>query len=142
MSSFQALLRAFILLCILLVAASPVTAFPISQKMSIGELKSTCSKVGGEFLHDAGIMGTCTKKNCDGKGGSCVVSCAEDGTCGGKTPTAEFNGPQTLISILQNGETVLHDSDQGPPRSLSSQSAGFGGMLENVTRDPVPPPLL
>ena len=120
------LLRVFVLLCIFLGGAiAPATAFPISQKMTTSQLQSTCGKVGGSFddYGSAGLMGTCTKKNCDGKGGDCKVTCDEQGRCVGSTPNA-LHGAQTLVSILQNGDAVLHDIDTTPTGSLTSPVEG------------------
>lgn len=138
MSSPQTLQRAFVVLSMLLAVATPAAAFPISQKMTVGELKATCSKVGGEFEND-GLHGACTKKNCDGKGGDCRVVCEErNGTCYGSTPNA-LSGRQTLIGILQNGDTVLHDLAPSSPASLSSQGPGSVAPTGNTTSNPAPP---
>lgn len=116
-------LRVFALLILCLAAASPAMAFKISQKMTISQLQSACATAGGEFSNDSGVFGTCTKKNCDGKGGACTVVCDDKSVCVGNTPDA-LHGGQTLVSILQNGDPVLHDIDPTPTGSLSSPSDG------------------
>lgn len=92
--------------------------------VSQSQLKSACDKAGGLFSGSPG-PGTsydCIKENCDGKGGTCSVSCTSGGSCEGTTPTT-LVGPQTLLSLIQNGDLVYREPSQAPTGSL----AGGGG---------------
>ena len=99
-----------------LFAAGPVLADvirPMQSSPSAGELQKACGAAGGTFGTDAEVgLGSgygCTKKNCDGKGGTCAVSC-DNGKCWGSTPTRI--GPTTIIGILQNGDRIIHQHGQ------------------------------
>ena len=52
---------------------------------SFSQIADSCSKSGGNLASD-GEGYACTKNNCDGKGGQCVVGCGNDGKCYGSTP--------------------------------------------------------
>jgi hypothetical protein len=119
--------------------AAPASAEKLSQKISVSELKSRCGSIGGEWSEEPALgMGTCTNKNCDGKGGDCQVTCS-DRVCTGTTPTT-LTGPQTLLSILQDGDRVFREPDQTPTGSLAG--GGDGGVAPGGGGDPEPPPVL
>lgn len=102
---------------------------PMQASPSQAQLKSACDAAGGTFGTDAeagfdtGGYG-CTKNNCDGKGGKCVVSC-EGGKCHGSTP-ARVN-VTTLVSILQNGNAVIYSQQGQPVGSMSGQATSTQG---------------
>lgn len=128
------------LLALLFAAATPSFAEeqrPVAH-VSATQLKSSCDKAGGTFdaFED---QFRCDKKNCDGKGGNCSVVC--DGkSCYGITPNA-LRGNQTLISLLQNGDMVLHDIEPMSTGSLASPSEGTT-PAPTAPINPAPAPLL
>jgi hypothetical protein len=118
------LLRVFVLLSLLLAMALPAQANvlrPLAAKPGVGDLRSACSSAGGTFsVHADGGGYGCETKNCDGKGGNCIVACDNNNNCSGSTPTRILN-PTTLIGILQDGNAVLRDPvTTGGTDSLSS----------------------
>jgi hypothetical protein len=106
--------------------------------VSASQLKSSCDKAGGTF-ETVGDQFGCEKKNCDGKGGTCSVVCDRD-SCWGNTPNA-LHGNQTLMSLLQNGDMVLHDIEPMPTDSLASPGEGTANAPTAPT-NPAPGPLL
>ena len=117
------LLRVFVLLTLLFAAATPsVAEMRQIAKVSESRLQSTCDKVGGTFGPTDGGGYYCDKANCDGKGGSCTVTCSQT-ECYGITPRALARN-QTLNSLLQNGDRVLHDLDPAPTDSLVTPGEG------------------
>jgi hypothetical protein len=133
------LLRVFVLLTLLFAATTPSLAETRQiAKVSASQLQSACDKAGGTFGSDADMGGDhygCVKRNCDGKGGDCIITCGHDG-CAGTTPR-QLSGNQTLISLLQNGDLVLHDLDPTPTGSLSSPIEG-GAAAPAAPADPGP----
>lgn len=128
------LLRVFVLLCLLLAtalaSALPAQANvirPMAAKPGVGELRQACSSAGGTFsVHADGGGYGCEKKDCDGKGGTCIVACDNNNNCNGSTPTRLVN-PATLIGILQNGSEVIRDPiTTGGTNSLSSPGGASG----------------
>lgn len=115
--------RLLAVLALILFAAAPAlatTTRPMSTHPTEGQLQSSCDAVGGDFMsypEDEGGGYRCDKKNCDGKGGTCTVSCGVK-SCTAITPIV-IGGPVTLIGILQNGLTVLRDDDL-PTGSIST----------------------
>lgn len=86
-------------------------------KISEASLLGTCNKVGGTFTNSGsthtGQSYGCTKKNCDGKGGDCEVSCdSKSNECYGSTP-ARTVPPQHrhALGIL----TFAPGKASGPP---------------------------
>ena len=138
------LLRIFALLILCLAIVSPASA-KVRQLPSISqsELQATCAKVGGTFFPAEGGSGyECYKENCDHKGGACAVVCSGKGACSGDTPSLEAQPNQTLIGILQDGDRVLHEPDQTPPASLSSQGGADAAPSAAPGGSPSPGPIL
>ena len=137
-------LRVFVLLILCLAAISPASAVTRQlASISQSELKSACGKAGGTFSPSDGTNSyDCVKDNCDGKGGFCAVSCTSKGVCTGSTPSRGTQPNQTLIGILQDGDMVLHEPDQTPPASLSSQGQGGAAVSAAPAGSPGPGPLL
>jgi len=77
---------------------------PLEKKYGIVAIRGACANAGGSFSGGAGGSYACTKENCDGKGGTCVVDCKSDGTCKGSTPKRMSpRSGNTPASILNNG---------------------------------------
>jgi hypothetical protein len=97
-------------------AATPASADDRKiAPVSPAQLQSACNKAGGLWSPPSGtgeIEGAygCSKSNCDGKGGTCIVSCDGNQNCIGSTPM-QLGGNQTLLSILQNGDMVFRQYD-------------------------------
>jgi hypothetical protein len=132
-----------------IVLLSLLTAAPVQAEtrkiasVSQSQLKSACDKAGGLFSPSEGTSSyDCIKENCDGKGGTCSVSCTSGGSCEGTTPTT-LVGPQTLLSLIQNGDLVYREPSQMPTGSLTG--GGGGGVAPAPVAsagggDPEPPP--
>lgn len=90
---------------------------------SASEIKSACDKAGGSFaIQPGGSNFTCGKSNCDGKGGTCGVTCTKGGQeCTGETPEHVVlpHDKRNLLGIL----TVA------PPKSAGSPG---GGLLDTT----------
>jgi hypothetical protein len=134
--SIEMLFRVFVLLTLLFAAATPSVAETRQiAKVSASQLKSTCDKAGGTFGPTDGGGYYCDKHNCDGKGGTCTVTCGQS-TCYGYTPRA-LAGNQTLNSLLQNDDRVLHDLDTAPTDSLVTPGEG-SAAARAAPADPAP----
>lgn len=58
-------------------------------KATVTEVRLSCSKSGGTFeVHKDGKGYGCIRKNCDGKGGNCIVACDNNNNCNSSTPKA------------------------------------------------------
>src|SRR5690242_5203109 len=79
------------LAALLILGAAPAFANvdrPMQSHPGAGELHTACDANGGSFSesNDMGIhLYSCSKSNCDGKGGTCSVNCGDKG-CTGNTP--------------------------------------------------------
>ena len=99
------------LAALLILSAAPAFANvdrPMQSHPSAGELSGQCTANGGSFneSNDMGIhLYSCSKSNCDGKGGTCSVNCGDKG-CTGNTPAIIVNA--NIRMILQNGSLVNH----------------------------------
>ena len=131
------LLRVFVLLTLLLATALPAQAEirSLSTKVGVGDLRMACSSAGGTFsVHPDGGGYGCEKKNCDGKGGDCIIACDNNNNCNGQTPSRTIT-PTTLVGILQNGNPVVRDPIvTGGTSSLSSP-----GDASTAAAAPTPP---
>ena len=81
-------MRIILGLLFLVVLCSPSSAVirQLNAHPGADELQAACG--GGEFSwSDDGDGYTCIKKNCDGKGGTCTVSCDQSANCQGSTPS-------------------------------------------------------
>ncbi|RYE87341.1 MAG: hypothetical protein EOP19_04510 [Hyphomicrobiales bacterium] len=138
------LLRVFVLLCLCLgtfvataVPASANVLRPISAKVGVGELRGACSSAGGTFsVHADGGGYGCEKKDCDGKGGTCIVACDNNNNCNGSTPT-RITTPMTIVGILQDGNLVLRDP---VVRGTDSLSGPVTGGAAATPSEPIKPP--
>jgi hypothetical protein len=84
--------NALLLLPVLLaVFAGPALAFPIGGTHTKDEIRSKCAANGGTFTSNLDNY-SCLVKNCDGKGGTCGVSCSADGKCDGSVPPSRVGG--------------------------------------------------
>lgn len=109
---------------------------PLQTKIGVSDLRSTCSKVQGSFdVSPDGKGYSCTKQNCDGKGGNCTVACDNNNNCTGATP-ARLVGPTTLIGLLQNGDRVLRGLSTGGTGSPSGDSDDDGGSQPPAPAQP------
>lgn len=134
------LLATSLFLC--LPAAAENKGGPIKGTHGMVEIAGACANAGGSFqIHeDAGGYG-CTKKNCDGKGGDCHVSCDNGGNCQGSTP-ARIITPVTMLGLLQNGNNVYYQQSEpsGAPPSLSG--GGGAGVAAAPAAPSAPPPVI
>lgn len=80
-------------------AAASAATVTLSNKVGLDELERICAASGGIFWSDLSGY-SCTRKNCDGKGNSCIVACSTDGVCTGTVPKKLPSGPERLKSIL------------------------------------------
>jgi hypothetical protein len=98
-------------LALLILGAAPAFANvdrPMQSHPSPGQLADACSANGGSFSEstDLGFHSySCSKEDCDGKGGTCSVNCGDLG-CTGNTPARIVRA--NLRMILQNGARVNH----------------------------------
>ena len=78
--------------CLLLFCcpAFAITKYPVAT-IAPGALQGKCNTAGGNF-EETTTGYSCTKTNCDGKGGDCVVGCGNDGKCAGQTPSTVRGG--------------------------------------------------
>jgi hypothetical protein len=103
------------------------------KKVSRDSLQSTCSSAGGTFsTNSTGYYG-CEKKNCDGKGGTCEVHCADSTkSCTGVTPLKQRPILATGIAGIQQ---LLTASSGKPPKSgtgaATSKGPLGGGLLDS-----------
>ena len=93
-----------------------------------GDLKAACGAAGGKFFHLAGIY-SCTVENCDGKGGTCQITCDETGglvTCDADVPRirhARHTLSADLLKLLGLGPRPVL-----PASSLTGGSGGSAGL--------------
>jgi hypothetical protein len=92
---------------------------------STAEVEAACNKVGGSFQYDPGGYG-CSKANCDGKGGMCVVSCDHSGDCKGQTPGRTV--PKSVRGVLTGGQLVQPDRPSNRPPKTGPVTGG--GILD------------
>lgn len=122
-------LRVFVPLALLLATAVPAYANvmrPLATKVGVGELRGACSRAGGNFgVHPDGGGYGCEVKDCDGKGGTCIIACDNNNNCNGSTPT-RISQPTTIIGILQNGKLVIYDAMTTGATGSLSEPAGSG----------------
>ena len=87
-------------------------------------LEAACTSVGGAFADvEPGNYG-CVNRDCDSKGGHCVVICFGS-KCMAMTP-GKLAGNLTLIGILQNGDSVDRSKPELTPDS-PDDDGGCGG---------------
>ncbi len=74
-------------ICFTVIATSQGFTAPssIGGTHSRDDIAASCEASGGSYWSNLDRYG-CTKSNCDGKGGDCLVSCDNDGKCIGSTP--------------------------------------------------------
>ena len=132
------LLRVFVLLSLLLAFAAPAQAETrqMAAHPSSSELASACGAAGGDFVDNTDVDPNggygCTKHNCDGKGGTCSISCGTKG-CAGTTPSRIITG-HSFVGILQNGSEVIRDPViTGGTTSLSSPGTGGSAPAASTT---------
>lgn len=133
----------FVLFSILAIApAAAEVVRPMSSHPSAGQLQGTCNAVGGSFVDNTDIDPnggySCSKANCDGKGGECRVSCGTAG-CTGTTPSRLVH-PTTLLGILQDGNMVLHHQGEDDGSSAGGDSGPPSGGAVPPPPPPPPPP--
>jgi hypothetical protein len=107
---------------------------------------SACSKAGGSSWSNLDSYG-CTKKNCDGKGGDCSVSCNDKGQCVGQTPPSRVAGAtlgQVLGIKVSGGGSPAAEQSQGPRKpsvitggNILDGSSGFGAQGPAATGSPL-----
>jgi hypothetical protein len=127
-----------IIICSLL-AAGPAVAETrkLDAHPSRTQLAAACEAAGGHYADVPADkeMGSpanyhCTT-NCSGKQSGCMVMCSDSG-CVGSTPS-QLTGGQTLLGILQNGDSVFRRYDPvttagtGGGDDSSAGSGGSGG---------------
>lgn len=118
----------------------------IKGKYTAGQIKTACDNAGGSFSLDknpgsAVVNGySCTKNNCDGQGGQCIVACdAKTQQCGGQIPRLVPRMPDTPFGVL----TMSSGRTSGPPGPGLLQPAPDGapqGPTGPGTPKPTAPP--
>lgn len=95
--------------------AETALARKVSFQATVSQVRAACSKAGGSFgVHlDGGGYG-CTKANCDGKGGVCIVACNNNNSCNGETPNRTAPSGSGPGSVLGSTGTVKNPA-QGKP---------------------------
>lgn len=91
-------------------------------RASFDAVLKACQDARAVFADDVARY-SCTKSNCDGKGGSCTVSCSKDGSCEASTPKIMV-GNVTILMLLQNGSNVNHATVTFEPNHPDNSSAG------------------
>ena len=78
---------------------TPAAAEPMNSTPTPAQLESACGKNGGSYWGNLVTYG-CTKKNCDGKGGTCQVICKHGGSCKGLNSEAgeRFSEPRSWVA--------------------------------------------
>jgi hypothetical protein len=110
-------------------------------KHSYGDISAACTRAGGNMWSFSRYYG-CTKENCDGKDGTCAVTCdAETNECLGMTPgrTAPPPGKYDLVKILKFSPRV------SPERGLLEPGQGaapHGPSGLGTPKPTAPPPAL
>lgn len=114
-------------------------------KISESSLLGSCNQAGGKFTNSGSTYNNqsygCEKKNCDGKGGDCVVTCdTKTQECYGHTPA------RTVPPDRRNVFGILNSAPNkasGPPDSgpLGPSSPGSPASPSGVgTPKPTAPP--
>jgi hypothetical protein len=115
-------MRKFLIISLAL-AALPIAAHAKEVKIagthSETEIQSACKQADGHF-ESGGSSYSCTKYNCDGKGGNCSVNC-QKGKCTGTTPLQHV-GQLTLTQAL-----TLSPGTRGGPPPAGPLESGPGG---------------
>src|ERR1700677_2758525 len=102
-------MRRLLFLSVLAATVSSGPAFAevhmLSGTYTFSQVLDTCTKSGGVSSSD-GEGYACTMKNCDGKGGTCTVSCGNDGKCAGSTPDSLRGGRGRTLGSLLGANTL------------------------------------
>lgn len=101
MRTLNSLILALVGILLIASSADAVETRPLQKKYSKQHVFAACERAGGSWsAYSNGGYG-CTKANCDGKGGDCVVDCKKDGSCIGVTPTRQRKGRESPLQILR-----------------------------------------
>ncbi len=84
-------LIAVLISLLLCVPASADVTREMVTKMTSKELRTRCDAEGGAFGTGGPGYSGCTKSNCDGKGGTCNITCDANTNCVGTTPDLTIN---------------------------------------------------
>ncbi len=137
--SHRLLLSLFSIVFASLLAVAPAMAElkKLNAHPSRTELAATCEKAGGSYADVPADkeMGSAANYHCTTKckGGSCMVMCTDSG-CVGSTPS-NLTGPQTLLSILQNGDLVYRQLEPVSTGSLGGGGDSGSGALDSSSAD-------
>jgi hypothetical protein len=123
------LMACFLAGCLAMPGLASAEIVKIAGTWTAQAIGSACKSAGGTFVPHADGQGYgCDKKNCDGKGGTCRVSCDTAGQCNGSTPDRRVSGlaqPRATVGgVLDNWGIVQGPATQGavstPPRGVLS----------------------
>jgi hypothetical protein len=100
---FRALIVFGVLGLFLAVTPAEARSTQLSTRITQAQLNAICTSVGGTFGWDPSGYG-CTKKNCDGKGHDCTISCSQiDNQCWATTPSVVLPKSTVKGILLGNG---------------------------------------
>ena len=111
------MLRYLVAALLTLWLSAPAAAFPIDQHVAPRDLAAGCVRAGYNASINGDGSATCTNTNCDGKGGSCAVSCDKDSHCEGSTPS---------ISIHLQGMFGAAPTAMAPPEDFPLGHVSIG----------------
>jgi hypothetical protein len=130
-----------IVLCSFLAAAPAVAELKrLDAHPTRTQLAAACEAAGGHYADVPADKETGSAANyhcttsCSGS--SCMVMCTDSG-CVGSTPS-QLTGPQTLLSILQDGDRVYRVYDPVTTAGTGDNDDSVGGTGDSGGADPAP----
>lgn len=118
----------FVTVIIIFSPAAVAETVAITGTVTPVSLGNACSGAGGSFNSYASGY-SCTKKDCDGKGGECAVHCTSAGQCIGSTPSARKPGT-TLTNRASNLVRILKGSVSTPPAAPGTAKPPSAGIFD------------
>jgi hypothetical protein len=120
-------LMGLLLLAFLCAPASANVVRPMASHPGADDLMAACG--GGEFSWGEGGGYTCTKRNCDGKGGHCTVSCDQEANCNGSTPSIVTHLPGLFDAATTMAPAVPFGLNHVSRGQLLSACKSVGGAF-------------
>jgi hypothetical protein len=131
-------MRNFVFLIVTLAMAASFATGSSAETHQLGSqsmqtVQAACTSAGGDFRSNIGNF-SCTKENCDGKGGSCSVNCGTttsgDTNCVGTTPRRTAGGSLKLGSVLGTLKGTAVGAGVGKRDPLGSSAAGSAALSQ------------